>query len=165
MRLNRWLVFCSLFGATTVAFASTTTGSLNAVTEVMSMCEMTGGNINFGNYDPLVENKSSPLDAVGTFTIACTKGTSATLSLDGGQYSAHANGTTRAMSSGGAYLSYDLYTSAARSTVWSLVNTVSYLSTSKATSTSQSVWGRIPAGQNVPGGVVYNDIVTVTANF
>ena len=65
-------------------------------------------------YDPLVVNDTANLDVDGSFTLQCTKGTPATLSLS--------NGTNfsggRRMASGANFLTYDLYTTAGRRTVW-----------------------------------------------
>lgn len=147
------------------ALSGTMTSSVAAMAEVTASCQMNGGTLDFGAYDPVSANAASPLSGQGSFSIVCTKGTTAVISINTGQNGSHATGTTRAMSSGSGYLSYELYTAANLSTVWSGSNTVQYLSTSKNATNTISVWGQIPAGQNVPGGVVYNDVVTVTASF
>lgn len=161
---RKGLLACCLVWACPVC-AETVTGSVAALAVVDANCRMSGGSLNFGAYDPLVTNASAPLDGEGSFSITCAKGTTAVISISPGENSAHAVGTSRAMSSGSAYLSYDLFTAANRSTVWSTLNTVTYLSTSKNATNTLSVWGRIPPGQNVPGGVTYSDVVTVTAAF
>ncbi len=74
----------------------------------------------FGAYDPLVVNDTANLDVDGAFTLQCTKGTPATLSLnDGDNFSG-----VRRMASGANYLNYNLYTTAGRGTVWNATNTV-----------------------------------------
>lgn len=148
----------------TSVFAATVTGTLPINASVSAVCNINPGSLNFGSYDPISANSTNALTATGTFGILCTKGTSVTLSLNTGVNNTHAIGTTRAMVSGTNYLSYELYTSAARNTVWDTTNTVIVISTTKNT-TTQSVWGTIPAGQDIQGGLTYTDSVIITASF
>jgi spore coat protein U-like protein len=70
------------------------------------------------------------------------------------------------MSDGGTgRLGYDLYTNAGRSTVWgcTTTNDVDVTSTSSAANV-MTVYGRIPAGQDVATGS-YSDTVVVTVTF
>ena len=85
---------------------------------VASNCVMTAGSVAFGAYDPLVAHASAHLDQTGSVSVACVKGTVATVGLgDGANYS-----SGRRMTNGTDFLSYDLYTTAGRTTVWDTTN-------------------------------------------
>lgn len=141
----------------------TSTGTVSVSGTVAQNCTISGSTLAFGPYNVLA---TSPLQAnASAISVACTRGsTSVTIGLNAGSNAAHASGTTRAMSNGaGGYLSYDLYTSGTYGTVWSTSNTVSYSPTSLAT-TSFTVYGQIPALQNVVVGS-YTDSITATVTF
>jgi spore coat protein U-like protein len=150
------------------AFAGTATTTFTVTATVIKNCTISAANIAFGNYDPLVANAVTPLDLSSTVTVACTKGTVATVGLDAGQNSAFAVGTTRAMTSGGGsptYLSYEIYKDAGHATVWGNAGAglVSYTAASKA-SVALNDYGRIPAAQDQNVGA-YSDTVTATITF
>jgi spore coat protein U-like protein len=153
----------SLASASLPAIAGTVTSNVAVSATVNTNCSMGVASVPFGVYDPLVVNASTIAQATGTISISCTKGTTATITLDNGQNASHASGTTRAMISGANYLSYELYTSAAHSTVWNATNSVLYTSTGTGAGTV-NVYGTIPAGQNANTGS-YADTVIATASF
>jgi len=129
---------------------------------VTANCLVQAGTIDFGNYDPVAANDTTPLDATGSFQVRCTRGGSAVLKLDQGN---HASGGTRRMSDGTEFLNYNLYTNGSYTTVWDdATNTVSYGPAASNAFTAIDVFGRIPAGQDVQAGD-YSDTVTVTAEF
>lgn len=159
-RASLWLLLLPL-----LLTGTTTSGPGSVGGSITAKCTAGTGAMAFGNYDPLVANKSAALSVTGSVVLSCTRGApNVTVTLDNGQNGTHANGTTRAMVSGSTYLSYELYTSAARSTVWNSTNSVTYASTSMASGTLP-VYGQIPGGQNVPAAASYSDSVTVTVNF
>lgn len=144
---------------------TTATRNENVGASVIANCKVGTSSMVFGNYDPLVTNKTSALNVTGSVSVQCTRGAPGiTLTLDNGANSAHASGTTRAMAGGGSYLSYELFTDAARTTVWNTINAVSYVPTSMAAA-SLPVYGQIPGGQDVPAAASYSDGITVTVNF
>ena len=152
-------------GLAILLLANTASGTASVSATIVASCHMTSGTFAFGTYDPIVTNLSSPLTVSGpAFGIACTRGaTGITISLGAGNNAAQAVGTTRAMSSGTNYLSYELYTTSGQTLVWNTTNVVSYTPTSMA-STNPTVYGSIPAGQDVPVAA-YSDSVTATVNF
>lgn len=127
----------------------------------------------FGSYDPLA---ATPVDANGTVQVACTPnlfevvfGVSVTVALGTGSSSTYASRTLRqgTMST----LSYNLYTTAARNTIWG--NGTGGTQTrgaaiggllGEASPYSFVVYGRIPAGQD-PGAGLHSDAVIVTVTF
>jgi spore coat protein U-like protein len=144
-------------------FAQAATGSLISTATIGKVCVLTAGAVAFGNYDPVGVNSSTALDQSGSFTVACTKNTSYTVSLGTGL---HAAGSTRQMSSGGStpdYLAYELYLDAARTTVWNSTNMASGTA-ANISPVTLTVYGRIAPHQNVGAGS-YTDTVFSTVNF
>jgi spore coat protein U-like protein len=123
-------------------------------------CTIGSGALAFGGYDPIVANASAPLDAQGTFQIACTRNTTYAVGLGLGSF---ASGTTRRMAGGAQRLAYELYSDPGRTAVWSVAGTVGGTAPSSAPITL-TVYGRIPAGQAVAPGA-YADTVQSTVNF
>lgn len=175
--MNRKLIKLLFIGATLSASAvalagpSPQTDSFNVTATAVASCRITAtSNVAFGNYDPADVNFSTPLDANGSVTVRCTKGTTFNTALDQGLNAG--GGSTciapaRRMSDGGTErLSYDLYQNAGRTTVWGCDATTdqSATSTSVTTPNTLTVYGRIPGGQDVATGI-YSDTVQVTVTF
>ena len=153
-------------GLAILLLANTATGTASVSATIVASCTITGATLAFGTYDPIVTNNSTALTVSGpAFSVACTRGaTGVSISLGTGNNSANAVGTTRAMTDGSSdYLSYELYTTSAMSTVWNTSNTVSYSPTSMA-ATNETVYGTIPGGQDIPVNG-YTDSVMATVNF
>lgn len=164
MLIKKMITMLVLFELSHVATAATVTGTLPVATLVSANCTLNSAVLSFGNYAPIGLNKTSPLDSSTSFQIACTKGANVVISMNNGLYSTNAQSASRAMTDGSQhYLSYELYTNSGHSNVWNTTNTLSYMSTSSAAS-SETVYGRIPAGQN-PAAGNYTDMVTITATF
>jgi spore coat protein U-like protein len=64
----------------------------------------------------------------------------------------------------GTFLTYELYTDAAHSTVWNMTNTVGGTAATSA-AFSLTVYGQLPAGQTNVVAASYSDAVAVTVNF
>ena len=157
------LLFTS--GGTAFAQGSAST-QMQVTASVPATCTITSPvALAFGNYDPVVSNATAALNvSPNALSVACTTGVTAKVGLDNGQnYSAPnrrmTNGATTA-----AYLIYQIYTSAARTTIWNTTNTVSYTAASR-NPTPLPVYGQIPGGQDVPVGTSYADTVTATITF
>lgn len=145
------------------ASAGSATGSLAVTASITSNCTVNVSSMPFGAYDPIVANKVAALSVTGSLSLTCNISTPATVSLGNGLYSAFATGTTRAMKDGATdYLSYELYTTNTRTTVWNSINTVPYVGTGSAS--LLSVYGRIPAAQVKPAAA-YADTVAITVAF
>ena len=151
------------YQSATLEAATTQTASFNISANVAANCTIVAGNLGFASYDPVVANATNPLDQTSTITVACTKGTSATVSLDLGT---HVSGSTRRMQNGTTateFLTYELYTTAAHSVVWNTTNTVGYSAASKASS-NLTVHGSVGGGQDVATGN-YSDTIVATITF
>jgi spore coat protein U-like protein len=113
--------------------------------------------VSFGNYDWTV---AAPTDTAGSMTYTCTS--TALVFLSTGS---SGNYTQRTMLSGTNSLGYNLYTDAARTQVWGdLFNGGTIQVAPAGVPATLSVYGRIPAGQNVATGS-YTDSITVTFFF
>jgi len=126
---------------------------------VTSMCTITQATaLAFGAYDPLLTNRISALNvAPNAISVACTRGAPGVfITLDLGT---HFVGSSRYMSDGATHtLQYEVYTSAARTTIWNATNSVAFTSTSMATTTlpvyAQGRFAhRRVAARSRPGGV------------
>jgi spore coat protein U-like protein len=163
----------TLLCASSMVLAGTSpqTTNLAVSANVAGSCTITGTTaLAFGAYDPADVNFAANLDATGSVTVRCTRGTVASVNL--GQGLNAAAGSTcvtpqRRMSDGGTErLGYALYQDAARSTVWGCdtTNDQSYTSAGPSAPTTLTVYGRIPGGQDAAPGS-YSDTVVVTVSF
>lgn len=118
--------------------------------------------VSFGVYDVL--SASPNINGVGSITIRCQGGGPSTfvVSLSTGQSNSYAS---RVMTSGGNSLNYNLYTSSGRTIVWGNGTGGSNTRTvSRNTTTTLSIFGKIPAEQDVAVGG-YLDSITATVQF
>jgi spore coat protein U-like protein len=134
---------------------------------VTSDCSITTAPVAFGNYAPATTNLATPLVGTGTVTVQCTSGGLVEVKLDQG--ATPAGGSTdivpaRQMISGANLLPYFLYSDSGRTAPWGSDDSSDVNHTGTGTSTALTVFGRIPAGQNVPAGA-YADTVIATATF
>ena len=144
--------------------AGSATANLTVTATVGPNCTITTAPVAFGAYDPVVTNATTNDDDVGTISIACTKGTAATIGLGIG---ANASGAIRRMKDATTdYLTYELYLDSTRTTVWGTagVNLFSAGAAPSKVARPFTVYGRIPSGQDVPAGS-YTDTVVATVNF
>jgi len=131
-------------------------------------CSVSASGVNFGTYNPL---SGSPDDAAGTVTFSCNVGVgllmSWTVSLSTGSSGSYA---PRRLSNGVGTLSYNLYTSAAHSSVWGDGTGVTSVVSDQVllivglNTFNYPVYGRIPAGQDAAAGS-YTDTIVVTVNY
>lgn len=144
------------------AQAETTTTTFPVTATVLKACVVTANPLAFGNYDPTA---TSPLDGSTTLSVFCTVGSSFTVGLNTGTASG-ATVTTRRMTSGANTLGYTLYQEAARTNNWG--NTpgtdTPLATTAPVLPSTLTVYGRVPANQNVPAAS-YTDTITVTVNY
>lgn len=131
-------------------------------------CSVSAVSLAFGNYNQF---QSSHSDTVGTIAVTCSgnagESVAYTLSLNSG---AGTFATRRMRASSGFVLGYNIYTTAARSTVWgdgsggSATVSDAYVLQASAATRNYAVYGRIFSGQKMPVGV-YTDAIVVTLAF
>lgn len=144
------------------AQADTTTTTFTVTATVLKACLVTANSLAFGTYDPTA---ATPLDGSTTLSVFCTVGSSFTVGLNAGTASG-ATVTTRRMTNGANTLGYALYQEAIRTNNWG--NTPGTDTPAAITAlvlpSTLTVYGRIPANQNVPAAS-YTDTITVTVNY
>lgn len=130
-------------------------------------CTVTTTGVAFGSYDPIASVNN---DSAGSIRVRCTLlaalAGSYTIALSTGGAPSF---DLRRMANGGSLLRYNLYTDAARSQIWGDGTGATQTVTNGflallAVDQTTSVYGRIPAGQNVAAGS-YADTVVVTITF
>lgn len=138
--------------------------TFNVSALVNPSCVVSATDINFPSQGVLRTN----VDAAGSISVTCTPTTTYTVSLDGGQ-SAGAPAARR-MSRGGVvgpeFVTYGLYTDAARSSAWGSTAIGGATVTRTGTGAAQTipVYGRVPP-QNTPRAGNYSDVVVVTLTY
>jgi spore coat protein U-like protein len=149
--------------ATTAGDFPTTTTTFNTTASVAAQCNVSAANLSFGTVNPV----SSQVDATTALTVNCTKNSAYTVGLDAG-VTAGATIAQRLMANGANTMQYNLYTNAARSSIWG--NTVgSWVSGSGAglaIAQTLTVYGRVASGQsNLAVGNYQENTITVTVTY
>ena len=152
------LALAAIAGASP-ASAGTATTTFAVTATVLSDCTVAATNLVFGNY---AATTASPTDADNQITAICNNGEDYTLALNEGA-AVGASVADRYMTLGLGELHYNMYTTAARTTIWGdgtlSTSTVSGVGTGLPQ--FYTVHGRIPISQSVNAGA-YADLVTVT---
>ncbi|MCU0654507.1 MAG: spore coat U domain-containing protein [Polyangiaceae bacterium] len=150
------------------ASAGTATENLNVTASVSANCTIATSPVAFGAYDPVNANASTALDNAGSVSVTCTSGSSTTITL--GQGANAGGGSTDAVpvrrmaDGGGNFMSYGLFQDAGRTTVWGNTVGTGVGHTGSGSLTAITVYGRVPAAQNLPAGS-YSDTVIATVTF
>ena len=164
-------------GAGATAGLNTTILSVSAT--INPNCTISTNGLSFGQYESLRANATAPLNAAGSVSIACTKGSAPRITLDLGQ---NPSGPRRqmALATAGApgtdRLYYELYQppnaapgtgcSFPGSVAWGPAPGQAFVPSPPANRAARtySVCGTVPAGQGVSVGS-YADTVVATVNF
>ena len=179
IRVAATIIGC--LAAASPSWAATATATVNVTASVTQKCKITTTDVVFGQYDPVVTNLSTALNAPspGTLVVTCTKNASGvTLALNMGNNST--GGTVRRMKeTAGAlmFLTYQLYqpvsgvpsAACAFTTIWGdgtngTVLTPSGTTWGNTSAQTFNVCGQVAAGQDVEQGS-YADVITATVNF
>lgn len=158
-----------------VAYAGVGTSSFTARASVHTSCTILTTPVAFGAYDPIGAHRSADLNATGSITVACVKGTTPTIALDRGSNPA---GSTRRMNDvpSGDFLAYELYQPPSNApgtpcsfpgiAVWGTAGADLFAASSALSKVARTynVCGSVPAGQN-PSIGTYSDTVLATVNF
>jgi spore coat protein U-like protein len=122
------------------------------------------GSLNFGE----IYKTNSLKDGVtvtgnGSILLRCTPGTTAKITMGPGLHGTGINNRRMRLVSGASTLTYQLYTSSDRLTVWDNIQGVSVVFSDDATKTFP-VYGRVPAQTTPPSGQ-YSDQILVTVSY
>lgn len=158
-----------LLGAAIALWLFLTPDKAEATCAPLSLCSCSANttDISLGNYDPL---SVSNVDGSGSVTVTCTL----TVALPGSfdiRLNTGSSGsfTARTLRNGGSSLNYNLYTDSGRTSIWgdgsggSAIVTQSFSSLLFVQRTN-TIYARIPGGQNVPAGT-YSDTIIVTVVY
>jgi spore coat protein U-like protein len=138
-------------------------GTLYASEASAQSCTISATSVNFGNYNVF---NGTPLDSTGTITYRCNaQAANVTVALTRG---ASATYNPRLMFKGVEVLGYNLYRNAARTNIWgdgtSGTAIYSRANPPNNSNVNLTVYGRLPAGQDVSAGT-FSDTVTAVINF
>jgi spore coat protein U-like protein len=154
--------------AANTSMAATTTNSMPVTSSVVAACKINTLDISIPDYD--TTNTSSFYSVNLSFSVNCTKGATAVVSLDQGKNPA-AGSTCDAparqlKASNGSLLSYDFWYFGSSAYHWGCgtANTGGGTSASINTGIPLSLQVSVPRGQNVPAGA-YADQLTMTVSF
>lgn len=145
-----------------LAEAGADSDSMTVTATVLESCSISADDLEFDDYDPVI---ATPMDGATTISVTCTNGTDYDVGIDAGLGVGATINARRMTKTGGATLTYSLYTNFARDDVWGDtdgVNTWEGVGTGAAQSID--VYGRIPINQTAPAGD-YEDTVTVEVRF
>ena len=136
-------------------------------------CSVSSVGVAFGHYDVTQPGAD---DSTGTLRVTCSRLVSVdpstvsyVLALGTGAGGSYA---MRRMQSGSNFLNYNLFANASRTQVWgdgtsatvTIPGSINYTGSQTSRSTNHSIYGRVPAQQNVQSGS-YNDTIVVTITF
>ncbi|HEY2677705.1 MAG TPA: spore coat protein U domain-containing protein [Steroidobacteraceae bacterium] len=149
-----------------IAQAATTTTTFAVTATVQSTCSATATALAFPNYTP----GTGTLTGNTNINVKCTKNTPFTVALNAGSTTGDVY-AQRLMASGTNTLQYNLYTTAALSTVFgdgtSSTSTVGGTGAGVATAVAVTVFGQLPDNATnqaaIPGN--YSDTITVTVTY
>ena len=155
-------------GAAALVFLSIAGPALAAID-----CSVSSAGVAFGHYDVTQPGAD---DSTGTIRVTCSRQAgvdpstvSYVLALGMGAGGSYA---IRRMKSGTNLLNYNLFANASRTQVWgdgtsatvTVPGSITYTGSQTSRSTNHSIFGRVPAQQNVRSGS-YNDTIVVTITF
>ncbi|GLU29505.1 spore coat U domain-containing protein [Brucella sp. NBRC 12950] len=165
-----------LFSAGTIgaAQAGKATGSLQVKVAIRASCTVTSGNnsiMDFGTLDNLNDTfHNAQTDPATNIQVQCSNGIPYSIGLGPGLNPLdYTTQHTRRMKSGSEYVSYYLYTDAARKSIWldgSEGGRGLYVPSTPGSGTVQKygIYGQIPQ-QKTPSAGAYTDTVVVEVNY
>ena len=127
-------------------------------------CKVTVSPVNFGNYSAF---SSAPRDATGKVNVTCDAGLPFTVKLYKGETSGSSFDQRKLGATGKSdSLRFNLYRDSARQEIWGdgTGNTFVVTGTGSGNTIPLTVYGRIPAGQRVPGEL-YSDQINVIVDL
>jgi spore coat protein U-like protein len=165
MHLNKISLAVLAAGLTVAgsALAATTSSTFQVTANVVAQCNISAANLGFGAVDPLGGN----VDASSALTVKCTKNSAYTVGLDAG-VTVGATIAARKMANGADIMNYNLYTDAARASVWGNTTGTWASGTGAGMGTAQTltVYGRVPTGQtNLAVGNYTETTITATVTY
>lgn len=137
--------------------AQTATSQFGVNLTVQAECTLEAEDLNFGTTGLV----ATDIDAQADLTVECTGGAPFSVGLSGG---GSGDTTARVLrNTNNDAVNYQLYQQETRTAIWGNTQNVDTLNVTAATGTPEThtIYGRVPAGQNVPVGS-YSDTITAT---
>jgi len=153
------------FAILTISAGNSVASSANAFflvsATVLPSCIVTADPLDFNTYVSTADSTQQ-----NTLTITCTLGTTYTVSLNAGQAPGATTSTRKMVGlvNTSSFLPYNLYSNAARTQNWGNQSSDWVSGTGTGLVQSLIIYGKIPAGANVPADT-YNDTITVTVAY
>lgn len=127
-----------------------------------SACTVTTTAAGFGNYDVFTTTAD---DTTGTIRVVCSPRANIQIAIGASPNSGGFNPRSMKLTTGTDLLNYNLYTNNARTTIWGNgTSGTSVVTVNNVTNTTRTVYGRIPALQDVRVGS-YSETLTVTVTY
>src|ERR1043166_7257119 len=164
---NPFLQYGNLGGSSCPTGSLTTSTSTSASATVVTNCNISATNLNFGTVGLLTAN----VDATTTVAVQCTKATPYTLGLGNGL---NFSSGTRRMKAGTTFVNYGLYTDAARTNAWTTTTSATTctggantcaVGTGAGSNQNITVYGRVPAQTPTPAPATYTDTIVATVTY
>lgn len=142
--------------------AATKSQTFQVLATMVSDCTVISApNIDFGSIGVLTNN----IDVTSTLTVACTPGTTYTVSLDAGTGAGSTITDRRMASGGGGSLKYQLFRDTGRTQNWgNTAGTDTQGGTGTGGNSAYTIYARIPA-QTAPAVGSYTSTVTATITY
>ena len=162
------LLATALLALAPMASAANKSASFGVQLIVQNECTFTAGgtasDINFGT---VTGNIAADRDAATNLAVNCNNGAAYHIGLNNG-LNATAGGQRRMTGTTGAYVSYELFTTAQRDVAWGATAAGGTATDVDATRTNAAqtvtLYGRVPSGESVGAGT-YNDTITATIEY
>lgn len=148
-----------LASSVAIAATSTSTTTFQVTANVPANCSIAANDLNFGSYTGTLTTATSALN------VTCTNSLPYAVGLDAGLTPAATTSTRAMQGPSSSALNYAIAQDSGHTTNWGNVNgTDTVAGTGTGASQTLTMYGQIPAGQNVRAGS-YSDKITATLTY
>lgn len=140
-------------------YAGTASANQAMSATVANTCAITAGTLAFGTIDPTLNTN---VDSTASFNVTCTSGAAWSIGLDNG-LNVSVNQRRAKVASLANFVNYNLFSDSARTVAWTGAAPVT--GTGNGSSQAQTIYARVPSGQQSTVAGAYVDTVTATVTF
>ena len=167
---NPFLQYGNLGSSSCPTGSLTTSTSTSASATVVTNCNISPTNLNFGTVGLLTAN----VDATTTVAVQCTKATPYTVGLNNGLNFLSGTRRMKNVGTGTTFVNYGLYTDAARTNAWTTTTSATTctagaytcaIGTGAGSNQNITVYGRIPAQCPTPAPAFFTDTIVATVTY
>jgi spore coat protein U-like protein len=142
--------------------ATTATSQFNVTMSITSQCVIANAtNMAF----PTTGLLASAVNQTSSFDVTCTNATPYTVGLDSGANSSSGQRRMKGGVSNTEFISYNLFSDAARSVAWGNVSGAWVSGTGSGGAQSYTVYGQVPSQTTPSAASNYLDTVTITVTY